>query len=317
MNNIKNFLKILGFMIKKFTTSILIIIALLLNISCGAEDNNKESTKTISNNLDKIVATYKNKEIKESEVIPYLATFVPFSASDKGKKLSEFPPEIQESLIKEYVRNKLLEEEITKANIESSKDAKSALKTLENQVKVAKRQILVQELLKKNIQSATEDDIKKEYQKLAQQYNGKDQVQISHILVKDESKAKEIREKLKKGKASFENLAKESLDEETKSKGGLINDYIIQNNVPPEFGDKLFAMKVGEISEPIKTQMGWEILKLNDKKKFQLPSIETIKPSIIARLNNMAADKYLNSLYDSANVKIIEIKQNSQEPVKN
>ena len=86
----------------------------------------------------------------------------------------------------------------------------------------------------------------------------------SHILVKTQEEAKHIKEKLNQGK-SFEDLAKQYSLCPSKKKGGLLG-WFSHGQMVKEFEKVTFKLKKGQISEPVKTQFGWHIIKLNDRK---------------------------------------------------
>lgn len=86
----------------------------------------------------------------------------------------------------------------------------------------------------------------------------------SHILVKTEEEAKRIKEKLNQGE-KFEDLAKQYSLCPSKKKGGNLG-WFFNGQMVKEFEKATFDLKKGEISKPIKTQFGWHIIKLNDKK---------------------------------------------------
>lgn len=91
------------------------------------------------------------------------------------------------------------------------------------------------------------------------------EVKASHILVKDKKTADEIEQKLKTG-GDFAKLAETySTDPGSKDKGGDLG-WFKKGVMTKPFEDKAFSMKKGEISEPVKTQFGWHIIKLVDKK---------------------------------------------------
>lgn len=93
-----------------------------------------------------------------------------------------------------------------------------------------------------------------------------EQVEASHILVEDEKKAKEVAEKLKDG-GDFAKLAKEySTDKSNADKGGELG-FFEGSEMVPEFSEAAFAMKPGDISDPVQTSHGFHIILVTDKKK--------------------------------------------------
>lgn len=84
-------------------------------------------------------------------------------------------------------------------------------------------------------------------------------ITAAHILIKSEDKAKEILTKLKLGK-SFEKLAKENSLCPSKKRGGSLGTFS-RGKMVREFENAAFKLKKGEISQPIKTQFGWHLIK--------------------------------------------------------
>lgn len=122
----------------------------------------------------------------------------------------------------------------------------------------------------------SEKDIKAVYEER------KVEVRASHILLTDEAKAKEMQEKLAKGE-KFEDLAKEfSNDPGSKDKAGDLG-YFPKGQMMKAFEDKAFSMKVGEISDIVKTEAGYHLIKLTDKRTLKYDEIkESIKKELMA-----------------------------------
>ena len=90
------------------------------------------------------------------------------------------------------------------------------------------------------------------------------QVKASHILVRTESEALTLQKKIKNGK-SFENLAKKHSQCPSGKKGGDLG-YFGKGQMVPEFDTVVFNMEVGAVSAPIKTQFGYHLIKLTDRR---------------------------------------------------
>ncbi|MGE7882170.1 peptidylprolyl isomerase PrsA [Bacillus sp. NPDC094077] len=155
--------------------------------------------------------------------------------------------------------------------------------------------LAINEAIKKSV---TEKDVKDHY---------KPEIQASHILVSDENEAKEIKKQLDAG-ASFEELAKqESQDLLSKDKGGDLG-YFVSGTMAPEFETAAYKLKVGEISNPVKSPNGYHIIKLTGKK--DLKPYDEVKDSIRKRLEEeRIADpsfrqKLLQDELKKANIKI-------------
>ena len=128
-----------------------------------------------------------------------------------------------------------------------------------------------------------EDEIKKFYEEHKAEFLAGESVEASHILVDDEEKAKEILADIKDGKVSFEDAAKANSSCPSKEKGGALGNFT-RGQMVPEFETAAFAMNVGDISEPIKTQFGYHIIKLTNKTEAKEIPYEEIKPRLEQKL---------------------------------
>ncbi|WP_297688829.1 peptidylprolyl isomerase [uncultured Anaerococcus sp.] len=140
----------------------------------------------------------------------------------------------------------------------------------------------------------TDDEIKKYYEDNKDQFAKRD---AAHILVADEKTAKEIKDKLNNGE-DFAELAKEySTDTANAAKGGELGTFS-KGQMVKEFEDAVFALKEGEISEPVKTQFGYHIIKLNKI----ADSLEDNKDAIKKTLEDKKYSDYIKELNEKANV---------------
>jgi peptidyl-prolyl cis-trans isomerase D len=130
-------------------------------------------------------------------------------------------------------------------------------------------------------------DVQRNYEDNQQQYSTPEQVRASHILLKTEGKddaavkkqAEDLLAKVKAG-ADFAQLAtKYSEDDASKVKGGDL-DFFPKGQMVPEFDKAAFSMKVGEISPLVKTQYGYHIIKVTDKKPATTKSLDEVRAQI-------------------------------------
>jgi len=125
-----------------------------------------------------------------------------------------------------------------------------------------------------------------------------EQVRARHILVETEEEAKEIKDELDKG-GNFEELAKEK----SKDTGSAINggdlDYFPRGKMIKEFSDVAFSMEKGTISDIVKTDYGYHIIKLEDKKD----TFESLKENIEEILKQEKYEQELKKLEDKAKIK--------------
>ena len=247
---------------------------------------------------DKSLATFKGGEVKTTDVMNQFKDALSQDPTFKDKKFSEFESKMQEALIKGFVNTKLLSLEAQSSGLENTKEFQAKLANVKDQML---QQQVVENYLKKAV---TDSMIDTEYNKLVESLKGKEEVKASHILVDTEEKAKEAKKKLSKG-AKFADVAKEfSSDKSTSASGGTLG-YFTEGQLVPEFEKKAFSMKVGEISDPIKTQFGWHIIKVEDKRKVQVPSKEEAKQGIVTKLNREALEKFFAELGKKYDLKMM------------
>ena len=130
-----------------------------------------------------------------------------------------------------------------------------------------------------------------------------DEVTASHILVESEDTAKEVLAKLKAG-GDFAALAKEySIDTQTKDNGGSLGTFG-RGQMVKEFEDAAFALKPGEISEPVKSEYGYHIIKVTDKNQG-LKTYDEVKDSIISNLVSLEVQKQLIEMKESAKIEYL------------
>jgi peptidyl-prolyl cis-trans isomerase C len=148
--------------------------------------------------------------------------------------------------------------------------------------------------------SVSDKDAEEYYNANKEQFVTGDSVNASHILVDSEEKANELLAKINAGEISFEDAARENSSCPSKENGGNLGDFG-KGQMVPEFDEAVFAMEVGEISKaPVKTQFGYHLIKLNDKKESETMPFESIKDEIkeglLGEKRRAAYDSKINQL---------------------
>lgn len=145
---------------------------------------------------------------------------------------------------------------------------------------LTRTRLLMETLLEAEGQAAVTDEaMKKVYAEATKQIGDEQEVRARHILVEKEEEAKAILADLKNGK-SFDELAKEkSTDPGSKDKGGDLG-YFTKDQMVPEFAEVAFKLEKGQLSEPVKTQFGWHIVKVEDKRNRPVPEFEKVKGQV-------------------------------------
>src|SRR5438309_4849216 len=148
--------------------------------------------------------------------------------------------------------------------------------------------------------ATTDDNMKKVYEDAAKQISGEQEVHARHILVETEDQAKKIEDELKKG-ADFAELAKKESKDPGASDGGDLG-FFTKDQMVPEFSAVAFALEPGKISDPVKTQFGWHIIKVEEKRTRKAPDFEQVKPQIETYVVRKAQADYVAKLREAAKV---------------
>ena len=199
---------------------------------------------------NKVLAIVNGREIKESD----LKTLV----QNLGKNAAYFQGEDgRAKLIDELIMHELMYSDAVENNLESEEEFIEVFNNM-------KKSMLQQYNLRKmfNEIAISEEEIKAFYDENKSLYNRPEMVSASHILVDSEEKANEILEDITDG-LSFEDAAKEFSSCPSKQEGGALGQFG-KGQMVKEFEDAAFAMRVGEISAPVKTQFGYHIIKLTE-----------------------------------------------------
>ncbi|WP_374337740.1 peptidylprolyl isomerase [Methyloversatilis sp.] len=199
------------------------------------------------------------------------------------------------------VREELIRREVlTQAAAAKGLDKNAALM---NQAELAKQAVLIQAYLQDFMRShpISEETIKAEYEKIKTGLGNKE-YKARHILVKTEDKAKEIIGKLQAGE-KFEDLAKDSEDPGSKERGGDLGWSAPAQYVKP-FSEALTKLEKGKFTpQPVRSDFGYHVIKLEDVRDLKLPSYDEAKPQIAQRLEQQAIAGHVNELRQKATIK--------------
>lgn len=153
--------------------------------------------------------------------------------------------------------------------------------------------------------AASEEDIKAAYDAQYGEGYHEEEYNASHILVETEEEAKAIRAELEAG-ADFAELAKEKSTGPSGPNGGELG-WFSKGMMVPEFEQAVVAMKAGEISQPVQTQFGWHIVKLNETREKTPPTLEEVQDEIASQLRQQAVSDRVKELVDNSEVERPEV----------
>lgn len=229
--------------------------------------------------------------------------------SDVQRMVAQLPPQVQQmplemiypAVIEQLVNSKLVAEAGYKANLAGSPEVKDEIKRAEER---AVQRAYIQKEVQSRITPAKLDEA---YQAFLKQNPPQEEVKASHILVEKEDEAKAIIAQLNKG-GDFAKLAKEKSKDPVAAEQGGDLGYFTKDTMVEPFADAAFAMKKGEVSkEPVKTQFGWHIIKVEDKRTQPQPSLDEVKPQLEQQLSKDIVTNVVEDLRKVAKVETFQL----------
>ncbi|HSI49138.1 MAG TPA: peptidylprolyl isomerase [Ideonella sp.] len=212
-------------------------------------------------------------------------------ASRNGQPVA---PEMEARAKDEVVLREIFAQEAEKKGIPATADYKAQLELLRQTVLIRE---LFADFQKKN--PVTDAEAKAEYDKVKASSSGTE-YRARHILVEKEEDAKRLIAEIKAG-AKFEDLAKKNSKDPGSAENGGDLDFAKPDAYVPEFGQAMAGLKKGEMTqEPVKTQFGYHIIKLEDTREAQFPAFDEVKPQLLQRLSQAKLQKYQEDLRAAA-----------------
>lgn len=234
-----------------------------------------------------VLAKVNGQEIRQSDVT--------IAEEELGPSLAQMDP----STRKDNVLSFLIDMKIVAKAAEDKKVADR--EEFKSKLAFARNRLLMDSLLgTEGKEALTDANMKKVYEDAAKQISGEQEVHARHILVETEDEAKKIAEELKKG-ANFAELAKKSSKDPGAADGGDLG-FFTKDQMVPEFSKVAFELEPGKISDPVKSQFGWHIIKVEEKRNRQAPSFDQVKPQIEQYVVRKAQADYVTKLREAAKV---------------
>ncbi|MDH4945168.1 peptidyl-prolyl cis-trans isomerase [Sulfurimonas sp. C5] len=207
-------------------------------------------------------------------------------------RFNQVPPEKQaafrQQVLQQLIGKELIFEDAKKNGVLKTKEYKEEYKKLEERMK---QELAIQVWQKQLLDGIkiSEKELKDYYKQNKEEFNEPESVHARHILVATEDEAKSIIAGLKplsgdKLKNKFIEEAKAKSTGPSGPKGGDLG-YFTQGQMVPEFNDKAFSMKKGTVTlEPVKTQFGYHVIYVEDKKPAMIRKYDEVKAFIEQRL---------------------------------
>ncbi len=231
---------------------------------------------------------------------PVAAADLKLAETELGPELAQLPEASRRRILLEYV----IENQIFADAADGAKLSTGA--EYEQRMQYWRRRALRDLYFEKTIRaSVSEADAKAFYDEQVKAMKPEEEVKARHILVEDEAKAKELADKLGKG-GDFAALAKEfSKDPGSKENGGDLG-FFAKGQMVPEFEAAAFALEKGKTSAPVKSNFGWHVIQVEDKRMRQPPPFDGLKERIINSLLQKKAQTVGGELRTAAKIEYID-----------
>ena len=215
---------------------------------------------------NKVVAKIDGIEITEQEIA--------LAGEDLGERIAQVPAAQR----REYLLGYLSDLKIGARAAERAKIAELPEFTL--RMNYFRQKVLMDEYISRQSKAAASTEAaRKLYDDTMKTMKPEEEVRARHILVEKEDEAKAALARVRKGEDFAKVAAELSRDPGSGKEGGDLG-YFTQDRMVPQFGAVAFQLKAGDVSEPVQTQFGWHVIKVEDKRSKPLPKFEDVKGEI-------------------------------------
>ena len=241
---------------------------------------------------DKVVAKVNGRDITESDLA--------YAEAEVGADLGNLPAATKKRVLVEY----LIETNLFAAAAESEK--LSSGPDFDKRLAYWRQRAMRDAFFDKTVRNAVSDaSAKRIYESQVKAIPVEEELQARHILVDGEDKAKELADKVAKGE-DFAKLAKENTNDGGSREDGGMLGFFGKGQMVPEFEQAAFALKKGEVSKPVKSQFGWHVIKLEDRRAKPPPSYDDVKDRILGSMIQSKAQEVAGGLRAKAQIEYLD-----------
>lgn len=236
--------------------------------------------------MQKILAKVQDREVTQQHIDEMLQS-MPQQYAQTMQQAGD------KALLDEAIHQELFLLDAEEKNLRASELFQAEIKRLENQLL---KGVAINNVLGDIV--VTEDELQTYYEEHGHEFLQEESIGASHILVESKEQADHVLGRLKNGEP-FADVAKEVSSCPSKDAGGNLGQFG-RGQMVPEFEDAAFALEEGQISEPVQTQFGYHIIKLDNKvpaKKMELSEVkDTIRQHLLVGKQQEKYSEYLNGL---------------------
>jgi peptidyl-prolyl cis-trans isomerase C len=238
-----------------------------------------------------VIARVNGVDIRENDLA--------FAEEEIGNNMPQIPPEQKRDYLITYLTDVvILSQAAQQQKLDQRDDVKRRLDFDHNRVMM---EAMLQDAGKKAL---SEDAMHKVYDDAIKQMPAEEEVHARHILVDSEDEAKAIEAQLKKG-ADFAALAKEKSKDPGAADGGDLG-YFTKDQMVPEFAEAAFKLDKGQVSDPVHTQFGWHIIKVEDKRTKPTPNYDQVKSQLANYVEHRTQAELVENLRKTATIERLD-----------
>ncbi len=240
---------------------------------------------------DPLVARVNGVDIRQSDLA--------LAEDEVGASMPQMAPDQKREYLITYLSDVIILAQVAdKQKIGDRDDVK-------HRVDFERNKVLMETLLQDTGKAAlTDDAMHKVYDEAVKQMPPEEEVHARHILVPTEAEANEIEAELKKG-ADFATLAKEKSKDPGAADGGDLG-YFTKDQMVPEFSEAAFKLDKGQVSDPVHTQFGWHIIKVEDKRMKPTPTFDEVHGQLENFVAHKAQAELVENLRKSATIERLD-----------
>ncbi|EAP81264.1 PPIC-type PPIASE domain protein [Sulfitobacter sp. NAS-14.1] len=256
-----------------------------LALPAVAQDDTAENTDAQTDvTAETVVATVNGTDITIGSMIIARATL--------PEQYQQLPPEVLfKGILDQLVQQTALSQDF------DGEVPKRIEMALENE----RRQLIAGEVIEKAMaQDVTEEELQAAYDEAYADAEPTEEFSASHILVETEEEAQAVKKELDEG-ADFAELAKEKSTGPSGPAGGTLG-WFGPGMMVPAFETAVAALEVGAVSEPVETQFGWHVIKLDDKRQKEAPKLEDVKDELETQVRQVKAQTLIEKTTEAADV---------------
>lgn len=241
---------------------------------------------------DKVLAKINGTEIRESDLV--------LAETEVGAELANIPPANRRRLLLEFlIEMQLYSDAAEGEKLTSGPDFERRLAYWNTR---AKRDAYYEKAVRGSVDEAL---VRQLYDEKLKDIPPEEEIEARHILVETEDQAAALADQARSGE-DFAKLAEEhSKDPGSKANGGTLG-YLSKGQTVREFEEAAFSLEKGEVSKPVKSQFGWHVIKLEDRRMKPVPTFEEVKGQISHAMEQQKGQQVSKELREKASIEYVD-----------